>query len=317
MSIVHFTTEVSGGAGGFVINIHQAMLSMGVKSTIISRETAVINELKVVKPLTKRRLKLRTLKLILYNYFNLVDPVYALFGIENSPVRLKNIEAVLYDCKPRTLVFYWTSYFVDLKLILKLKYLYPKAKIVFICMDEAFFTGGCHYSSGCEGYQVSCTDCPATRLPNLKLKIKKNLELKVSLLALIEPIIIYPSGQLEKMGSQSAALKHHKSYFIPLGAIYRQELINIHRLVNKKNLLPNSNKIKLLVRSSYELRKGCDLFLSALSIIKSKLPNIRELLEIVSIGDDYISQSNISKILELSRFRVCKPRGIVIAIYKY
>ena len=75
MSIVHFTTEVSGGAGGFVINIHQAMLSMGVKSTIISRETAVINELKVVKPLTKRRLKLRTLKLILYNYFNLVDPV--------------------------------------------------------------------------------------------------------------------------------------------------------------------------------------------------------------------------------------------------
>jgi len=165
-------------------------------------------------------------------------------------------------------------------------------------MDEAFMTGGCHYSSGCEGYQVSCAYCPATRLPNLKLKIKRNLELKIGLLTLIKPIIIYPSGHLEKMGSVSSAFKRHKGHLIPLGAMYRQELIDIHRLVSKQSLLPSSNRIRLLVRSSSEPRKGCDLFLSALSIIKSKLPNIRELLEVFSIGDDYISQSNISEILD-------------------
>ena len=314
MSVVHFTTEVSGGAGGVVINTHQAMLSMGIKSTIISRESAVINELKVVKPLTKSRQKLRALKTILSNYFNLIDPMYALFGTENSPVRLQDIERILYDCKPTTLVFYWTSYFIDLELILKLKHLYPEVKVVFVCMDEAFMTGGCHYSSGCEGYQVSCAYCPATRLPNLKLKIKRNLELKIGLLTLIKPIIIYPSGHLEKMGSVSSAFKRHKGHLIPLGAMYRQELIDIHRLVSKQSLLPSSNRIRLLVRSSSEPRKGCDLFLSALSIIKSKLPNIRELLEVFSIGDDYISQSNISEILDYQDLGIV-DRKTLLSLY--
>ena len=79
MSILHFSTEVSGGAGAFVSNVHQSMLSTGIKSTIVSREYTNLNELQVVKPFNRWQRKIRSLKLKFATLFNLIDPKYALF----------------------------------------------------------------------------------------------------------------------------------------------------------------------------------------------------------------------------------------------
>ena len=314
MSIVHFTTELTGGAGSVVVNIHKAMLSMGIRSRIITREFSVVDECTVVEPFTNWEQKLRSLISKLNSVFKIIDPKYALFGIQKSPIKLSQVQSVLDEHEPKVLMFYWMSYFIDYKLILELKSRYPGVEVFFICLDEAFLTGGCHYSTGCEGYQKSCSDCPATRVKSIKFQINRDFESKIDILAQIEPTIIYPSSQLKAIGLKSSALKTHKSYVIPLGAVFREELDDISRAENFPLISAESRKLKLLVRSSSEVRKGCDLFLSALSIVQSEFLGLRERLEVFSIGDDYFSKSNISQIVDYSDLGVV-DRTSLLAIY--
>ena len=287
MSIVHFTTEVTGGAGALVANVHRAMLSMGIKSTLITREATFLQECTVVKPFTHWQIKLRSLFSRLSVMLNLFDPKYALFGIQRSPITFQDLKPTFARCNPEALIFYWTSYFIDYKLILEVKRAYPKVDVFFICLDEAFLTGGCHYSWGCERYQDSCLDCPATWLPNIKSKINRDFESKIDILARVAPLIIYPSTKLKTMGLRSSALKKLDSHVIPLGALYRHE----------------------------EYRKGCDLFLSALSIVQSQILDLNERLKVVSIGDDFLSESNIANIVDYENLGFV-DRDVLLASYR-
>ena len=94
MSVVHFSTEVSGGAGMLVTNIHKSMLSIGIKSHIITREFANIESCTVIIPLTWWQKKLRALNLKLISLFKIINPKYALFGVQNSPLTLSKIKSI-------------------------------------------------------------------------------------------------------------------------------------------------------------------------------------------------------------------------------
>ena len=315
MSIVHFTTEVTGGAGALVANVHRAMLSMGIKSTLITREATFLQECTVVKPFTHWQIKLRSLFSRLSVMLNLFDPKYALFGIQRSPITFQDLKPTFARCNPEALIFYWTSYFIDYKLILEVKRAYPKVDVFFICLDEAFLTGGCHYSWGCERYQDSCLDCPATWLPNIKSKINRDFESKIDILARVAPLIIYPSTKLKTMGLRSSALKKLDSHVIPLGALYRHEVVDISALGKNVFVPLRPKKLKLLVRSSVEYRKGCDLFLSALSIVQSQILDLNERLKVVSIGDDFLSESNIANIVDYENLGFV-DRDVLLASYR-
>ena len=314
MSIAHFSTEVTGGAGSLVVNIHRSMLSMGIKSQIITREFSTLDRCTVVTPLTKWEQKLRALNTKLTSLFKIIKPKYALFGIQKSPLKFSQIHRILDEYEPKVLIFYWTSYFISYQTILDLKCCYPSIKIFFVCLDEAFLTGGCHYSSGCEGYQKSCLDCPATNLKRMKYQINRDFESKVDILTQINPTVIYCSSQVMAMGLKSSALKNHKSYLIPLGALFRNEMVDFSRLDNFPMIFPQSRKLKLMVRSSNERRKGCDLFLSALDIVRSEISDLRERLEVFSIGDDYFARSNISQIVDYNNLGFV-DRTSLLSIY--
>ena len=88
MSVVHFSTEVSGGAGTVVTNIHRSMLSIGIKSHLITREYSKLESCTVVMPLTIWHQKLRALYSNFTSFFKIINPKYALFGIQNSPLKL-------------------------------------------------------------------------------------------------------------------------------------------------------------------------------------------------------------------------------------
>lgn len=56
-----------------------------------------------------------------------------------------------------------------------------KAKIYNITVDMNHFTGGCHYSWGCEGYIKGCDEyCPAITKEDEKIIAKINFEKKIS-----------------------------------------------------------------------------------------------------------------------------------------
>jgi hypothetical protein len=109
MSVVHFATELSGGAGGFVKNIHIAMLDLGLPSFIITRERNDLNNSVTIKPLTRVAGSLRARWLTLLGKLGVINTSYAMFGIERSPVGLSDIQHALGSRTPNALIFYWGS----------------------------------------------------------------------------------------------------------------------------------------------------------------------------------------------------------------
>ncbi|MBT3255900.1 MAG: glycosyltransferase [Deltaproteobacteria bacterium] len=73
---------------------------------------------------------------------------------------------------------HWVSQFQS---PVTLKHIFDLGKpVVYTLHDQWAFTGGCHYSSGCEGYQSSCKECPQLAddpfsLPEAILHDKKDL----------------------------------------------------------------------------------------------------------------------------------------------
>lgn len=62
---------------------------------------------------------------------------------------------------------HWTSYFLSLTSLDQLMDL--PTPVVFTLHDMAHFTGGCHYSAGCRGFEADCAPCPQLRFDPLKV----------------------------------------------------------------------------------------------------------------------------------------------------
>lgn len=61
---------------------------------------------------------------------------------------------------PDVIALYWTATFLNPKIIRDLHDI-TGAKILFVFVDEAYLTGGCHYPNDCNGYLNGCRNCPA------------------------------------------------------------------------------------------------------------------------------------------------------------
>lgn len=317
MSIVHFATELSGGAGGFVRNIHIAMQGSGLPSLLITREKSDLKDSIAIKPITRVVGSLRARVLTLLGKLGVVKSSYAMFGIERSPVDLSDIQQAVGSRVPTAFIFYWVSYFINFETILKLRYAYPKIPFLLVCLDEAFLTGGCHYSSGCPGYQQTCSNCPATSLAFLKRKVEQGFQQRQALVSAINPIVIYPTSNIMQMGKMSAILKNTRSSVMPLGAISNSELSLITDAIRREQLSgkDQNEKVTLLVRSSSEYRKGCDLFVSAIKLMSDRMPALRARLEVISIGDDTLTNAQINNYVNYADMGYVNREGLM-SIYQ-
>ena len=316
MSVIHFATELSGGAGSFVRNIHIAMQDLGLPSLLLTRERNDLRDSVTIKPIKRVAGSLRARLLTILGKLGAIDTSYAMFGIEKSPVSLSDIQHAIGSQTPTAFIFYWISYFVNFETILQLRQAYPKIPFVFVCTDEAFLTGGCHYSHGCLGYQKSCDNCPATSLTRVKNRIAQGFLQRQAMISAINPIIIYPTTNIQQMGKKSAVFKNIRSDVIPLGVISNRELSSATNSVyrarsDRKN---KNGKVILLIRSSSEYRKGCDLFVSALNAMSEQIPDLRTRLQVISIGDEALLHAQIDKYVKHTAMGYVK-REDLMSIY--
>ncbi len=313
MTIVHFATELSGGAGGFVRNLHQTMQDMGLPSLVLTRGRTDLDDVVTLRPISRIRGSLRARFLTLLGKFGLLNDNYAMFGIEKCPVDLADIQKALKGVTPSAFIFYWISYFVDFETINDLRYAYPDVPIVLTCTDEAFLTGGCHYSHGCEGYFQSCSNCPATTMTWLQRRIAQRFVQRKVLIDAIDPIVIYPTTNMQDMGRRSSVMKAVRSWVIPLGAVshLEQSQAKERRALQRVQREGSTRKLSLLVRSSSEYRKGCDLFVSALKILNQRLPDLRRRLEVVSIGDTTLDLARINQYVRHSAMGYVDREGLL------
>ncbi len=160
MRILHLSTlDNSGGAARATFRLHKGLIRQNVDSGMFVR-----NKYSDKEAVTKYRYP-RSLEKILYrnrksriksdfNKYNRSRPSnQELFSDDRSALKIgfdrQLPEADIYH-------LHWTSGFVDLPAFFKT----VDKPIVWTLHDMFPFTGGCHYSNGCEKYKTHCNKCP-------------------------------------------------------------------------------------------------------------------------------------------------------------
>lgn len=288
-----------------------------MSSVLVSRERNDVEGTVIIKPLARIEKSLRARRLAILGKLGVSNNKYATFGIEKSPVEFSDIQHALASRQPRAFIFYWVSYFVSFKCMFELRQAYPDIPFVLVCLDEGFLGGGCHYSWGCHGYEGTCSNCPATASPLGKRRIEQELQRRAALAPAINPIVFYPTTNMQQMGKKSAVLKNLRSAMTPLGAVSNRELNTVLISANRKASGNNAKnkRLILLIRSSSEYRKGCDLFIAAIKQLGARIPNLRQRLEVISIGDATIRDARIDDYVDHTYLGFV-PRKELLSIYE-
>jgi glycosyltransferase involved in cell wall biosynthesis len=106
---------------------------------------------------------------------------------------------------------HWVGKFQSVESIARLLFL--DKPVVWTLHDENPFTGGCHYTAGCEGFLSNCEQCPQlpaklNKLPQLVLQAKKSSWQK-------NLTIVTPSRWLAGRAQSSALFRHVRIEVIP------------------------------------------------------------------------------------------------------
>lgn len=140
--------------------------------------------------------------------------------------------------------------------------------VVWTLADMNAFTGGCHYSEGCEGYKFECKDCPL--LGASKQLAHETWEKKKAAYAKIKNLhIICPSQWLADCAKASSLLGDRPVHVIP-NAFPVDRFKPTNKLVARQKLgLPLDKKLVLFGADSLtNRRKGGDLLAESINHLR-------------------------------------------------
>lgn len=179
--ILHISYDNSAGAGTVPMLFHWEMEKRGYYSRLLLHGRSAKKNDHVITYHSKWRVLLHQINLGIHKLFGLNGVSKYYFYNSSEKDNYISADSILEKTGfiPDIIIFYWTSRFVSTKTMAEL-YHSTGAKIFWVTTDMAPYTGGCHYSWECNGFEKSCDSCPAIRSPhrasdNLKLK-QKNLE---------------------------------------------------------------------------------------------------------------------------------------------
>ena len=141
--------------------------------------------------------------------------------------------------------------------------------VIWTLHDQNPFTGGCHYSAGCDKYRQSCSDCPQIKdnrdkIPYRVLKYKRKRWKK-------NLTIVAPSQWLAGCAKKSSIFKDLRVEVIPNSL--ETEIFKPKKKENAKTelgLAPSSLTLLLGAYTGFEKRKG---FKELLGVIRYCLKN--------------------------------------------
>lgn len=173
MKIAHISTYDSGGAGLAAKAVSQYFKSMGYDSVLYVKKSRCRqgNDTKVIAvSYFKDALRRLAYKLIRW----VIDDKYLFFGILDRHFECADrlwLEAL----NDKDVIFiYWISNFTTLSQLARVLKKFPEKKIYVVNFDMANYTGGCHYSFGCDSYKRGCDDCPAAFSTSLRELVRQN-----------------------------------------------------------------------------------------------------------------------------------------------
>jgi glycosyltransferase involved in cell wall biosynthesis len=191
------------------------------------------------------------------------------------------LERKIAPLAPDIINLHWIgSGFVQIETIAKFR-----QPVCWTLHDMWAFTGGCHYSDGCDRFTQSCGYCPilcSNQDPDITKKVWQR---KMVAWQNTNLQIITPSQWLANLAKSSSLLKNSSITVIPNGvdtAIYQPMNPDSAR---KQLKLPLDKKLILFgsLNATSDTRKGFDLLITALSLLDAAT---KEQVELVIFGAD-------------------------------
>ena len=211
MKILHLSTyDTIGGAARAATRLHVGLGELGVTSSmLVRRKRTQLDTVHVAPPLNRWRWKLwrfiedrcitRNRTGLSNTFFTLGQPA---FDLSRHPLVVES----------DVLHLHWVGHFQSPASLASLAML--GKPMVWTLHDMRPFTGGCHFSAGCDEYMAACDKCPQLqRDPNALT----HLNLAAQREALGGITIVAPSRWLADCARRSAVFRDCRVEVIPLG----------------------------------------------------------------------------------------------------
>lgn len=272
MKIIHITAYRNGGAGIATNRIHNKILSLGYDSDIYYLEDFSKNIFhyylnKVYKKIIN----------FIYKKSNFLKDQYIF--INNSELKINGINpSFIKKIKHADIIFvHWVSDHLNTYDLYNL-YKNINARIIFIMMDLAHITGGCHYTLGCNNYKSGCINCPALDYNNKKLAYNQQLVKSINIAKFKGEILSFSDNDL--LSARNSSIPFYKYWRLDIP--FKKPVIS-KKTSNTFNILPSAY-------SFYNTRKGIDNFKQVLYILDNKL-TAKESINIFNINyPDYFKK---------------------------
>lgn len=149
-----------------------------------------------------------------------------------------------------------------------------KAKMYNITVDMNHFTGGCHFSWGCEGYVNNCDHCPAILEESQKFVAKDNLERKYENAQNAFFQIIAGSGLTLEQAKKSKIYRDQETIY-NVNSLIDTTLLNDKNKNIAKNIFSLSEDNFYILTGAQNMedsRKGFTYLIEALELLDQQLP---------------------------------------------
>lgn len=204
-------------------------------------------------------------------------------GISDSLV-LKS-DALPEDC--RLIICVFASGMISPKALNMIWARYKSPSVIFYAIDMNLYTGGCHYARECIGYEKDCSCCPAVPKALHSRVQKAFFEKRTAYQKIFNHIAVACSS--EQMQQMRRSTLFARSDVRLLLMSVDDTVFGVNETIREKIRDEYGfDGLVLLIRSSSEPRKGCDLFLDALDLLVAEAPMLTKKLSIVAIGDNYL-----------------------------
>lgn len=162
--------------------------------------------------------------------------------------------------------------------------------IVWTLHDQWAFTGGCHYSRGCDRFLSHCQHCPYLKNPDERDLSYRIFEQKKELFQHANVYFTPPSRWLADEAQRSALLRDFPFTVIPY-AIDQNVFQPVNRSeANTRLELPDTDHPRLLFGSANvtDTRKGFRYFAEALKLLRQQQPDLTPEILVFGKGRSYL-----------------------------
>lgn len=243
------------------IKVYKNVAQSSIKSSLIQAGLDMI----------RSKISLKSKKKIGFD----TDKKYCFFGKdeENEHINVESLLATV-GFVPDFIFTGMTIDFINSKDLLNI-YNATKAKIFNITVDMNHFTGGCHFSWGCEGYIYGCTaQCPAIITEERKITAKINFEKKFENAKKANFQIIAGSGLTLEQAKKSK-IYHDQEVIHNINSLIDTKILNNRNKAIAKNIFslsPDHFYILSGAQNMGDPRKGFPYLIEALEILERTLP---------------------------------------------